>query len=109
MIEGAGGALPNLEISPEVARLVGALAAVRERPLVGRSGDAIAADLAELCRARSLFELAIAETTRAYAGTDHAEIYGYNHPIGYLREACHLATGTAVAAQTVGSELPRLA
>jgi hypothetical protein len=104
MIEGAGGATA----SPEVVQLIAAIAAVRGRPLAGVSGDAIAADLAQLCHARSLFELAVAETTGAYADTDHAEVYGYNHPVGYLREACHLATGAAVAVDTAGSELPRL-
>jgi hypothetical protein len=108
MIEGAGGAPASPSISQEVAHLFAALVAVRERPLGGLSGDAIAADLAELCRARNIFDLAVAETTRAYHGTDHAEVYGYHHPVGFLREACHVATGPAVAAQSVGSELPRL-
>src|SRR5437899_268246 len=104
MIEGAGGALAT----PEMRQLLEALAAFRRRPLAGLSGDALAEDLAQLCRARGIFELAVAETTRAYAATDHAEAYGYNHPVGYLREAGHLATGAAVAADTVGSELRRL-
>src|ERR1700737_4237420 len=105
MIEGAGGAPAR----PEIEGLFEALAAVRRRPLAGVSGDALAEELARLCQARHIFELAIAETTGAYAGTGHAEAYDYNHPVGYLREACHLATGPAVAAQSVGSELPRLA
>src|SRR6202022_2698758 len=69
MIEGAGGAPAR----PEIEGLFEALAAVRRRPLAGVSGDALAEELARLCQARHIFELAIAETTGAYAGTGHAE------------------------------------
>ena len=84
-----------------------AIAAVRRRPR-RLSDDALADELAQLCHARAVLDLAIAEATAAYAGSRHAEVYDYNHPVGYLREACHLATGPAVAAQSVGAELPRL-
>ena len=103
MIEGAGGAPPR----PEISHLFAAVAAVRRRPR-SMSDDALADELAQLCHARAVLDLAVAEATAAYAGSRHAEVYDYNHPVGYLREACHLATGPAVAAQSVGAELPRL-
>ena len=103
MIEGAGGATPR----PEISQLFAAVAAVRRRPR-SMSDDALADELAQLCHARAVLDLAVAEATAAYAGSRHAEVYDSHHPVGYLREACHLATGPAVAAQSVGAELPRL-
>src|SRR5439155_9260089 len=103
MIEGAGG----VPARPEVSRLFAAIAAVRRRPR-GLSDDALAGELAQLCHARAVLDLVVAEATDAYAGTAHAELYDYHHAAGYLREACHLATGAAVAAETAGGQLDKL-
>ena len=103
MIEGAGGAPAR----PEVTQLFAAIAAVRRRP-AARSDDAIAEELAQLCHAGDVLALAIAEATAAYSSTAHAEVYDYNHAVGYLRHACHLATKPAVAAETVGQLVGRL-
>ncbi len=103
MIEGAGG----VPTRPEVSQLFAAIAAVRRRPR-SISDDALAGELAQLCHARAVLDLAVAEATEAYSRTGHAELYDYHHATGYLREACHLATGPALAAEAAGGQLDKL-
>ena len=91
----------------EIAPILLAIAAARRRPSA-RSGDAVAEELVELCHARDVLDLAIAETTAAYAASDHAEACDYHHAIGFLRQACHMATGTSVAADAVGEQRARM-
>src|SRR5712691_8176728 len=105
MIAGEGAIAP---LSQDVARLREAVEAFRGRPKIGRSQEQISHDLSQVRVICDLIELEFSDLASEFAATDEYDQQGFDSPISWLKQVCHMSSGAAGDRVCDGEQRQRL-
>src|SRR5712692_4783872 len=93
---------------PDVARLRAAAETFRRRPKIGRSQEQISHELVEVRQVCDLIELEFSDLASEFAATDEYDQQGFDSPISWLKQVCHMSSGAAGDRVCAGDQLQRL-
>src|SRR6266849_2629296 len=93
---------------PDVARLRAAAETFRRRPKSGRTQEQISHELVEVRQVCDLIELEFSDLASEFAATDEYDQQGFDSPISWLKQVCHMSSGAAGDRVCAGDQLQRL-
>src|SRR5713226_1487670 len=105
MIAGEGAIAP---LSQDVARLRAAVEAFRRRPKTGRTQEQVSHELSQVRVICDVMELEFSDLASEFAATDEYDQQGFDSPISWLKEICHMSGWAAADRVCAGDQLRRL-
>ncbi len=99
------------EVAPpgqDVARLREAVEAFRRRPKTGRTQEQISHELSQVRVICDVIELEFSDLASEFAATDEYDQQGFDSPISWLKQVCHMSSGAAGDRVCAGDQLQRL-
>jgi Domain of unknown function (DUF222)/HNH endonuclease len=95
-------------LTHEVARLREAVEAFRRRPRTGRTQEQISYELSQVRVICDVIELEFSDLASEFAATDEYDQQGFDSPISWLKQVCHMSSGAAGDRVCAGDQLQRL-
>src|SRR5260370_31496255 len=95
-------------LTQDVARLREAVEAFRRRPKTGRTQEQISLELSQVRVIGDLIELEFSDLASEFAATDEYDQQGFDSPISWLQQGCHMSSGAAGDRVCAGGQLQRL-
>jgi hypothetical protein len=105
MISGEGEIAPR---TPDVVQLRGAVEAFRLRHRTGRSQEQISQELSQVREVIDVLEIEFSKIASEFAATDEYDQQGFDSPISWLKEVCHMGGGAAADRVCAGNQLQGL-
>jgi hypothetical protein len=93
---------------PDVARLREAVEAFRSRLKTGRTQEQISHELSQVRVVCDLMELEFSDLASEFAATDEYDHQGFDSPISWLKQVCHMSSWAAGDRVCAGDQLRRL-
>src|SRR5260370_34583972 len=95
-------------LTPDVARLREAVEAFRRRPKTGRTQEQISLELSQVRVIGDLIALEFSDLASEFAATDGYDQQGFDSPISWLKQGCHMSSCAAGDPVCAGDQLQRL-
>jgi hypothetical protein len=95
-------------LTQDVARLREAVDAFRRRPKTGRTQEQISLELSQVRVICDVMELEFSDLASEFAATDEYDQQGFDSPISWLKQVCHMSSGAAGDRVCAGDQLQRL-
>jgi hypothetical protein len=95
-------------LTQDMARLREAVEAFRSRPKTGRTQEQISHELSQVRVVCDLIELEFSDLASEFAATDEYDQQGFDSPISWLKQVCHMSGGAAGDRVCAGDQLQRL-
>src|SRR6266851_425108 len=105
MISAEGAVTP---LMPDVARLREAVEAFRCRHKIGRTQEQVSHELAQVRQVCDLIELEFSDLASEFSATNEYDLQGFDSPISWIKEVCHMSGGAAADRVCAGHQLQRL-
>src|SRR5260370_15111407 len=95
-------------LAQDVARVREGVEACRRRLKTGRNQEQISLDLSQVRVIGDLIELEFSDLASEFAATDEYDQQGFDSPISWLKQVCHVSSGAAGDRVCAGDQLQRL-
>jgi hypothetical protein len=82
--------------------------AFRHRPKIGRTQEQVSHELAQVRQVCDLIELEFSDLASEFSATSEYDLQGFDSPISWIKEVCHMSGGAAADRVSAGHQLQRL-